>query len=156
MSASLASQEVREAAMAEFVEDFTAPSSRGVAEAKLRTITKALGFWGYEVMPPSVEKVHSLGAALKRGGYRSAAQCFSLYRGLAERQGFELRASEVRAIQDAVRSCDRGVGGPVKAMALPFERLGELPGQRQAWVKGGPLSPRNALVAGSWFLMRDI
>ena len=44
----------------------------------------------------------------------------------------------------------------MKAMALPFSDLRNLPGDREAWVTGGPLSPRNAVIAGSWFLMREI
>lgn len=44
----------------------------------------------------------------------------------------------------------------MRALALPFERLAELPMSRKAWVVGGPLCPRNAIVAGSWFLMREL
>ena len=50
----------------------------------------------------------------------------------------------------------RGLGGKVKAMALPFERLSGLPGTRAPWNKGGPLSARNAVVAGSWYLPREV
>ena len=38
-----------------------------------------------------------------------------------------------RAAKDGLRSCLRGVGPAVKARALPFERLGELPGCHGAW-----------------------
>ena len=40
-------------------------------------------------------------------------------------------------------------------MALPFDRLCRLPGGTEAFASGGPVSSRNAIVAGSWFLKRE-
>ena len=156
LPASLADEGERARALEDFRLDMFAPSNRHVMEYKLKTVKKALEFWNLEVVPPSVDKIHCLGAALKAGGYKSAPTYLSAYRGLVERSGFTLTAAENRAFQDASRSCLRGVGGPVRAMALPFSRLHELPADRGPWAAGGPVSPRNLVVAGSWFLMREI
>ena len=39
---------------------------------------------------------------------------------------------------------------------MPFERLHKLSSGREAWVRGGPACPRNALVAGAWFMLREV
>ena len=48
------------------------------------------------------------------------------------------------------------MGPPTRALPLPFVRLGSLPAGRSPWVAGGPLSPRNALVVGAWWMMREV
>ena len=49
------------------------------------------------------------------------------------------------------------MGGPTKALALPFDRLGELDLDDDGpWLPGGPVGPGCAIVAGAWFLMREV
>ena len=156
MNDELGDETVRKSAVEALDADVHAASHRHVVEAKLRTVEKALSFWKLPLMPPTVLHFRALGAALKYGGYRSSASYFSIYKGHLERNGFELSAPQLRAVQDAVRSCERGQGGPVRAMALPFENLRQLPGGLTPFAPGGPVSSRNALVAGSWFLMREV
>ena len=97
-----------------------------------------------------------LAAVLKRGSYASAAQYLSEYKLEAERQGQIMGGPELRALKDCKRSCERGMGQPMRVLAFPFSRLGELPGGTAPWAPGGPLSPRNAIVAGSCFLTREV
>jgi len=54
------------------------------------------------------------------------------------------------------RSCARGLGAPVKARALPLERFAGLPGGHDPWVGLGPVGPRNILVVGSYWMLREI
>ena len=61
-----------------------------------------------------------------------------------------------RASRDAVRSCTRGLGGPRKALPLPSDRLEELPDGADPWVPAGPIGPKNLVVLGSWFLLREV
>ena len=75
------------------------------------------------VVPPTVYKLHCLGAALKAGGYRSSETYFGIYKAMAERTDHIFTAAMVRAVKDGVRSCTRGMGAPVRAMPLPFGRL---------------------------------
>ena len=76
----------------------------------------------------------------------------SVYKVTAERQGQLVEPTRLaRAVQDANRSCSRGLGGPSKvegAEGLPLERLCELPGTREPWVTGGPMWPKRALIFG--------
>ena len=43
-----------------------------------------------------------------------------------------------------------------QALPLPFDLLGSLPSERSALAAHGPLSPRNAIVVGAWFLCREV
>ena len=93
---------------------------------------------------------------MKTGQYLSAATYLSAYRVSCERKGCPLDQQLERLLKDAQRSCDRGRGAPRQALPLPFNRLGSLPRGRDAWATDGPLSPRNAIVLGSWFLCREV
>lgn len=67
LSVDLAILESRDDAVQSLMNDVYAPSMRRVAEGKLRTIAKALPFWGHSLLPPSVDTIRSMGAALKCG-----------------------------------------------------------------------------------------
>jgi len=43
----------------------------------------------------------------------------------------------------------------VRARPLPFEELRRLPSSRRPLSEGGPACPRNAIVAGAWWLTRE-
>ena len=148
--------EVLKEAKDRFYEDFYAPSNRATMAARWRTIVKMLDLQGLGPFPPSVARIHALGIALKHGQYKSASNYLGHYKVECERRGFAMDSLMQRAIKDATRSCVRGLGGPTRAMALPFDQLRLLPGGRAAWSDGGPLCPRNFLVLGSWFLMREV
>ena len=70
--------------------------------------------------------------------------------------GYSLSAPMDRCLRDCKRSCLRGLGGPVKARALPLARLHELPEGRTPWVPGGPLNPRAAVLCGAWWQFREV
>ena len=147
----------RDAALEELERDFHAASSRKAVDMKMKTIKAALSKWGMDLFPPSAAKIRALAAALKRGGYRSAESYLLLYRTTCERQGVPYSTDLVRVHRDCLRSCQRGLGGPVKALSLPFERLGELDIDDDGpWTAGGPLGPAAAIIAGSWFLTREV
>lgn len=123
----------------------------------MRTIRTAVEKWGLALFPPSLLSVRALAATLKRGGYRSAESYLLLYKSECERRGVPYTADLLRVHRDCVRSCLRGLGGPVRALALPFERLGELSvGEDGPWNTGGPVGPAAAVIAGAWFLTREV
>ena len=135
--------ETLEDARRQFFEDFYAPSTRESVAAKWKTILKILELQGLSPFPPTVAKVHALGVALKYGRYRSAAGYLC--------QWCMVGSLLQRVIRDSTRSCVRGLGGPVRALPLPFDKLKMLPGSRDPWSPLGPISPRNLIVlaAGS-------
>ena len=152
----LSTAEARETALTNFTLDIFAPSNRASVASRLRTCERLLEVWSLQMSPPTPKAIVALGASLKAGRYRSASVYLSTYKSWALRQGHDWTAPLQQSMQDAIRSCERGLGGPVKARPLPFARLSELPGGDEPWVQGGPLRPRNAIVIGSWFLTREL
>ena len=138
-------------------DDFYAASTRRALGWKWKTVNMALGRWGLQPFPPTQQKILSLGAALKSGKYSTAESYLLLYKSNAERQGFIFSPELARTLTDVIRSCARGRGGPVKPLALPLLRLHELGLEDDGpWHAGGPVGPTCALVAGAWFLTREV
>jgi hypothetical protein len=152
----LAAPEDRAEAASAYELDVYAASTRRVFLVKAETVERALAKWGYDMLPPTCEKVAALGATLKAGGYLSASSYLSAYRGIIERAGFQLDGPLARSFKDSVRSCERGQGGPTRTLALRLESLDGLPAEEAPWSTGGPANPRNAIVCGSWFMTREI
>ena len=99
----------------------------------------------------------ALGAALKAGHYASAENFLTFYRGRCLDNAWPFDAALQRVHQDVVRSCKRGMGAPTKALGLPLMRLGALDVSTDTpWVAGGPVGPACAIIAGSWFLAREV
>ena len=152
----LADEASRAAALNDYHSAIYAESSRESLGFKWRTILKIFSAWGADPYPPTVDKITLLAASLKAGGYRSAPGYLSLYRTSGARAGHTASPEQAVAYRDAARSCLRGLGAPVKATPLPLTRLHELPGGREPWAAGGPLSPRNAIITGAWWLLREV
>ena len=143
-------------ALEEFYRDVLAASTQEALAAKLRTIHRALAGWGLVPFPPTLLTIRALGATLKRGGYRSAASYLYLLKTEAQRRGHDWPDHLQRALKDAIRSCERGLGPPTRAQPLPLHLLGRLPPGCSPWNAGGPTSPRAAVVVGAWWLMREV
>ena len=151
----LSTSELRDQALTELRSDVYAASSASAVRARRNCIARILSSWGVSAYPVTPEKVACLGAGLKRGGYRSSGNVLSQYRVDAERQGQAMDSSLHRVFTDVGRACRRGVGPSMRAAPLPFERLKFLPSSAEPWVSGGPLGPRNAMITGSWWLLRE-
>ena len=108
-------------------QDTLAPGTRASTQAKLHTVTRALAGWGLTPFPPSVEKIFALGATLKEGHYRSASSYIVTYKVEAQRLGYSWGDPLHRALKDVTRSCERGLGPPLRAQPLPFDQLARLP-----------------------------
>ena len=105
----------------------------------------------------AVTECHSrVGCFAQEGGYRSAPSYLYLLKTESQRRGFEWPDVLQRALKDAVRSCERGLGPPTRAQPLPLHLLGNLAGGVEPWCAGGPSSPRAAVVVGAWWLLREV
>ena len=147
----------RDVALDELIGGFQAASTKRASQWKWETILKALKAWGLEPFPPSRDTILALAASLKAGNYATADSYLQLYRANCERKGWGLTPDLAWLLKDCVRSCLRGRGGPTKALALPFGRLGELDLlSDEPWHLNGPIGPACAIVVGSWFLAREL
>ena len=146
----------RESALAIFDRAVYADSASGPNASRLRTCEKIFALWGDPLFLLTQQKVRKLGASLKAGGYRSASAYLSIVRVEACRAGQSIDSMLAQAFTDARRSCERGLGPSRKVAGLPLTRLGLLPPQNTPWNAGGPASPQRALVAGTWWLTREV
>ena len=100
----------QDAALEALERDALAASTRESVHAKLRTVGRALAGWGISPFPPSLSSLRALHATLKRGGYHSAASYLWLYKAESQRRGHSWDDTLGRALKDAIRSCERGMG----------------------------------------------
>ena len=101
-------------------------------------------------------KVKAVCASLKMGNYRSPAAFLSSWRVESERRDQWLDDSMKRHLSDGLRSCRRGLGGPVRARPLPLDALHRFPFGEDPVSPHGPLNPRVAVSVGAWWLCREI
>ena len=146
----------REAAVADLIQSMYSTKAHSNTVSRIRTITAIFAKFHEVPFPLTADKVLHLGAGLRAGGYRSAANYMSTYKIAAERRGDHIGPQVSRAFVDAARACQRGLGPPLRALALPFFELEGLPGGPSVLSPGRPIGPRNALVLGSWFMMREV
>jgi hypothetical protein len=147
----------RKAATESLEEGIYANSSRDSQRSLWKFIVTVLDKWDLDPFPPTVNKITSLGAALEAGSYASAENYLSQYRIRCQRADSPFTASMDRALLDAVRSCKRGAGAPVRALGLPLLQLGGLGlSEDIPWVQGGPVGSACAMVAGAWFMTREV
>jgi len=151
----LSSESERREALQSLEDGFYAASSLSAVRSRRRCYTLLLQKWGSTPLPLTEVKLRQLGAGLKAGRYRSSANVLSQIKVDAERAGQTIDGHLARLMADISRSCLRGMGPPVRALPLPFSRLHELPGLPAPWVRGGPLGPRNSIIIGSWWMLRE-
>ena len=136
--------------------DVYAESTIGPMQGKLSTIVKFLACWGLQLLPYTAEVVYALGAALKWRGYRSADNYLYLSKTVAEREGATLDAATRRALKDVIRSCKRGLGPSKRCEGLILEIMPDLPAAEHSWCAGGPWRPRETLILGAWWMLREV
>ena len=152
----LESEQEKAEALQALEDDVYAASSLSSVRGRRRCYELMLRQWNVTPFPASSEKVRFLAAALKAGGYRSAQNILSQFKVDSERKGHTWSGPELRLFTDVSRACARGMGPPVRSAPLPFSRLHSLPSSWTPWVVDGPVGPRNAIICGSWWLLREL
>ena len=94
--------------------------TRVIGTTMRNLIVRALDKWKFALFPPTREKVIALGAALKMGRYASADNYLYHYKALCARENHDYDVALRRLHLDVIRSCKRGMGGPVRPLALPL------------------------------------
>jgi len=151
----LSTRALQEAALEDLDTEIYSASNSAPVKARRLTIARLLSPWPVEAFPATTTSLRMLGASLKAGGYRSAANVLSQYKVDCERRGQNFDSSLLRSYADVVRSCRRGLGPARQAAPLPMDRLAELPGGEEPWTSGGPVGPRNAIICGAFWLLRE-
>ena len=116
-----------------------------------------VGPLGVALLPPFEGVFGGPGSCPEGWRLRVRGELLAPYRVRCQSANWPYDAALQRLHLDVVRSCKRGVGGPVKALGLPLLRLVDLDlSSDDPWVAGGPLGPACAIIAGSWFLTREV
>ena len=97
-------------ALLDFDQDVFAATSRESEASKRRTLDLLMEAWQQPLLPLSSKKIRLLGASLKAGGYRSAAQYLATAKRLHETADGEVTPALRLALRDARRSCEGGLG----------------------------------------------
>ena len=114
----------------------------------VKTCRRLLSYWHLPLVPLSAQGISAFGSSLKFGNYRSAALYLSAANRMNERHNNCLPAAWQRALVDAKRSCERGMGTTKKCSALPVERFAELWDGSDPWVPGGAAEPQGLHARG--------
>ena len=111
---------------------------------------------GIQPFPLDARKLKLLGALLKKGGYRSG----TTYVSDAKRTHLEMDHpwSEQLALihKDVARALTRGLGPARQAQPIPLHLFAELPEVPGIPAAGTLLRPRDAVLVGCWWLLREI
>ena len=130
VSAALATEHRRQAALRKLDSDVYANSSRAPRDSLWATWVFVAAAWGVPPIPVTEDTVRKVAAGLKAGGYRVPEQYFSRARQEHLRQvGSPIDAAAEQAIADCSRSVTRGIGPSSLKHSFPFEDLAP----RVAW-----------------------
>ena len=114
----------RQAALQEFREGIWARSNKRPQDSRWRSWCRICSAWQVPPVPLTTEVIERVAASLKVGGYRSGRQFFSRARREHRVRVRQPVPADVElAMKDAVRSLDRGIGGPALKDAFRAEAI---------------------------------
>ena len=145
-----------DACVAAILAEEYAETSKGPMASRMRKWEELAKQGGFEdPMALTPELIQTVMGALKLAGYRSAEQYLETAKSNFIRAGGEWTLLLRQAAKGAVRSCQRGAGGPKQAAGLPLLKVAELT-EQPALVSGGPTWPGRSSLLASWWLLREI
>ncbi len=107
---------------------------------------------GLQPFPITLPKLRLAGALLKQGKYRSSSQYLYSLKKAHTAQGGRWTTMMAIVFRDVKRSCDRGLGPPRQADALPLAAL-----SATGSYAGGVLANATAaILTGAWWMLREI
>ena len=106
---------------ADFQRDKFAASSQGPRDSRWKTWCAMAEQRGSPPLPVTADLVAKVGALLKLGRYRSAAQYFSVAKSFHREAGFEWEPHLDHAVNQAVRSITRVIGPSSAKLDVPLE-----------------------------------
>ena len=140
-------------------QDVAANSARGVNDTLLKTWMEFHTSWfgpGVSLLPLDTNKLQCVGAMFKQGKYRSFKNYLSAVKDAHIKEMYVWDQSLDRMARRITRSVLRGIGPPRQAGTLNLKKIAELPAITDPISNGGPLGPTNLVMAGSFWLTREI
>ena len=152
-----ASSELRQEAIELLNAQMWAKTARGPRQSRenlWNTIASTAGFQDPRDLTPLL--LTTVTAILVQAGYRSTPAIVSQAVTSFKRKGGVWCDTLDLARQDALRAARRGIGPPQRSAPFPLHLAYSLPGSAKPWHPNGPVGPRNAIVTGCWWLLREI
>ena len=156
LAETLGDPEALEQARLEYEDDKLAQSSKATVKSHMVWWSKRAQALGMQPYPLTVEKLRSMGALLKKAGYRSAAAYFGAVKRKHVRLGHRWSEAMDLEVRDGTRACTRGIGPPQKCGAFDLEKLVGLEVMGGPVYPGGPRWPREGALCGCWWAMREV
>ncbi|CAE7817075.1 unnamed protein product [Symbiodinium sp. KB8] len=147
-----------------FLEDRYARTSRAPIESRWQTWQRLCAARSLDPLPMTQEKIFKVGALLKEGKYRSSAQYFSVAKQRHREAEYAWTDALDLAVQQAVRSINRGLGPARLKRDLFVDRApSDLDAQLHAAYSRLQVpaehqfaEPCAVLAVATWFLLRGI
>ena len=147
-----------------FLEDRYARTSRAPIESRWKTWQRLCAARSLDPLPMTQEKIFKVGALLKEGKYRSSAQYFSVAKQRHREAEYAWTDALDLAVQQAVRSINRGLGPARLKRDLFVDRApSDLDAQLHAAYSRLQVpaehqfaEPCAVLAVATWFLLRGI
>ena len=150
----LDSEEQFQQALREFEDDKFAASNNPAVQSRLEWWHSRAEKFGVAPYPLSQEKINTIGALLKAGGYRSAPQYFSSFKREHISKGHPWTDQLALSIKDAIRSITRGMGPEKQCPALDLRQVADM--SEVSPVPGGPRFPKATVVLFAQFATREM
>ena len=106
--------------------------------------------------PVTVEGLKSVAALMKLDGYRSFSNYASWAKGHHIEQGYDWTQQLAHELTQAGRSLGRGLGPPRQSAAFDLQRVACSPSVPAPSSQGGPIFPKETILLGSLWVLREI
>ena len=149
----------RQAALGALEDDMFAASSKKPRASYGRTWDTFHTAWfgpSVPVFPITVQKLLAVGALFKHGKYRSFQNNLSLVKDEHISLGHLWSEQLTRCGTKVERSVTRGIGPGKQCIGLDLAAACSLNLPADHLCEGGPIGPGNLVVAGSFFMLREI
>ena len=140
-------------------EDVSANSSKDAIASTVKTWEEFHAAWfgvTVPVLPLTIDKMQAVSSMFKKGRYRSYKNYMSAIKDQHIGAGFVWDQGLDRASRKITRSVLRGIGPAKQAGTLDVIKVAGLKLGPEPLVASGPLGPGNLMLAGSFWLTREI
>lgn len=139
--------------------DMYSATSRKPRDSHLRTWQRFHDQWfGSEIpmIPLTVAKIVGVGAVFKAGRYRGFANPLACAKELHIELGCPWTDQLAQICKKVDRSVTRGIGPASQCGSLDLNMVADLGLGDTPLVKGGPIGPAQMIIAGSFFMLREV
>jgi hypothetical protein len=146
-------------ALAALERDYYSASSEKPRASYVRSWERMHRQWFGEllpVLPLTPEKLRGVGAMYKAGRYRNFGNPLSAMKGLHLELGHDWSDLLALTAKRVDRSITRGIGPAAQCKSLNLHDVAALGLGAEALAPGGPIGPSNLMIAGSFFMTREI